>query len=106
MNTASLYEPCGLTQMRAQRYGAPVIGRLVGGIGDTVEDDATGFLFGDFNEGALDAAIDRAVERFSDRAAWTRMMKRGMAREFGWQGQATQYEEVYRTAERIIDVAA
>ena len=41
----SVYEPCGLTQMRAQRYGTLPVGRRVGGIADTVEDDVTGFLF-------------------------------------------------------------
>ena len=41
----SLYEPCGLTQMRAQRYGAPPIVRDVGGLADTVEDGVTGFAF-------------------------------------------------------------
>ena len=97
----SLYEPCGLTQMRAQRYGTPVIGRLVGGIGDTVEDDATGCLFGSFDEFALDEAIDRAVDRFTDRAAWTRMMKRAMARDFGWKVQAERYDDAYRSAEQV-----
>jgi starch synthase len=102
----SLYEPCGLTQMRAQRYGAPVIGRLVGGIGDTVEDDATGFLFESFDEFALDAAIDRAVARFSDRDAWTSMMQRAMARDFGWKRQAALYDDVYRKAVAIAGAPA
>jgi starch synthase len=101
----SLYEPCGLTQMRAQRYGAPVIGRLVGGIGDTVEDDATGFLFGAFDEFALDEAIDRAVTLFADHPAWHRMMKRAMARDFGWEAQAALYDDAYRSAEQIASMA-
>ena len=44
----SLYEPCGLTQMRAQRYGALPVVRRVGGLADTIEDGVTGFLFDEY----------------------------------------------------------
>jgi starch synthase len=94
----SLYEPCGLTQMRAQRYGAPVIGRRTGGITDTVEDGETGFLFDDFTEEAFDAAMNRAVERFANRQAWRAMMRRGMACDFGWERAERQYRDVYDSA--------
>jgi starch synthase len=94
----SLYEPCGLTQMRAQRYGAPVIGRRTGGITDTVEDGETGFLFDDFTEQAFDEAMSRAVERFGNRQAWRAMMRRGMACDFGWERAARQYRDVYDSA--------
>jgi starch synthase len=97
----SLYEPCGLTQMRAQRYGAPVIARLVGGLRDTIDDDETGFMFQNFDEASLDAAIDRAVARFADRPAWTRMMKRAMSRDFSWTKAAAMYARAYRDAERL-----
>jgi len=95
----SLYEPCGLTQMHALRYGAPVIGRRVGGIGDTVVDGDTGFLFDVFEVRAMDAAIDHAVEQFRDRVSWEAMMRRGMARDFGWDRSMTAYADVYRMAE-------
>ena len=49
----SLYEPCGLTQMRAQRYGAPPIVRHVGGLADTVEDGVTGFAFDAVHPGGV-----------------------------------------------------
>ena len=49
----SLYEPCGLTQMRAQRYGSPPIVRRVGGLADTVEDGVTGFAFDAVHAGGL-----------------------------------------------------
>jgi starch synthase len=97
----SLYEPCGLTQMRAQRYGAPVIARLVGGLRDTIDDGETGFMFGNFDEASLDEAIDRAVARFADRASWTRMMRRAMARDFGWTKPAAMYARAYREASRL-----
>ncbi len=94
----SLYEPCGLTQMHASRYGTPVIGRRVGGIGDTVADEETGFLFDTFDVPAMDAALDRALVRFHDRAAWQAMMRRAMARDFGWDHSMADYANVYRAA--------
>ncbi|MES2522080.1 MAG: glycogen/starch synthase [Gemmatimonadota bacterium] len=94
----SQYEPCGLTQMRAQRYGALPIARRVGGIADTVEDDVTGFLFDEFRAGALDWAMSRALARFSDRNAWEPRMSEAMSRDFGWERSAERYTEVYRRA--------
>jgi len=97
----SQYEPCGLTQMRAQRYGALPIGRLVGGIADTVEDDVTGFLFEEFRAGALDWAISRALTRFADHDQWEPRMHAAMGRDFGWGLSAERYAEVYRRATTI-----
>jgi starch synthase len=94
----SQYEPCGLTQLRAQRYGALPIGRRVGGIADTVEDDATGFLFDAFEPAAFDRAISRALARFHDPAAWRPRMQAAMRRDFSWQRSAERYAEVYRRA--------
>jgi starch synthase len=94
----SQYEPCGLTQMRAQRYGALPVARRVGGIADTVEDDVTGFLFDEFQPGALDWAMSRALARFADRAAWAPRMRSAMARDFGWERAAERYAGVYRRA--------
>lgn len=98
----SQYEPCGLTQLRAQRYGALPIGRRVGGIADTIEDDATGFLFDAFEPPALDWAIQRALARFHNPAAWLPRMKTAMMRDFGWDRSAERYAEGYR---RAIDIA-
>jgi len=98
----SLYEPCGLTQMHAQRYGAPVVGRRVGGIGDTVTDEDTGFLFDAYDVAAFDAALDRALARFADPGAWVAMMRRAMAHEFGWDRSMLDYAGVYRGAERAV----
>jgi len=97
----SQYEPCGLTQLRAQRYGALPIGRRVGGIADTVEDDATGFLFDAFEAPAFDRAISRALARFHDANAWLPRMKTAMRRDFGWERSAERYAEVYRRATDI-----
>ena len=94
----SEYEPCGLTQMRAQRYGALVIGRRVGGISDTVHDDATGFLFDAFTPGAFDHAVGRALQRYNDTAAWRPRMHEAMGRDFGWESSASRYLQLYRRA--------
>jgi starch synthase len=96
----SLYEPCGLTQMHAQRYGAPVIGRRVGGIGDTVSDNVSGFLFDKFDAASMDRALDRALALFRHRPAWEAMMRCAMARDFGWDHSMIDYGEVYRAAAR------
>jgi starch synthase len=94
----SLYEPCGLTQMHALRYGSPVVGRATGGIRDTVEDGVTGFLFDEFSVPALDAAIDRAVGVYRTTRVWRAMMRRGMARDFGWERAERLYSAVYDSA--------
>ncbi len=94
----SEYEPCGLTQMRAQRYGALVIGRRVGGISDTVHDDATGFLFDAFTPGAFDQAIGRSLQRYQDQEAWAPRMYEAMGRDFGWESSASRYVQLYRRA--------
>ena len=99
----SQYEPCGLTQMRAQRYGALPIGRRVGGIADTVEDDVTGFLFDDYTAGAMDWAMSRALARFAERDAWEPRMRQAMSRDFGWARAAEQYASVYQRARVVAD---
>jgi len=97
----SQYEPCGLTQLRAQRYGALPVARRVGGIADTVRDDETGFLFDEFHPGALDWAITRALARFADPPAWTTRMRAAMAQDFGWARSAERYAAVYARAARL-----
>ena len=92
----SLYEPCGLTQMRAQRYGSLPIARRVGGLADTIDDGVTGFLFDAYDSAALEKAAFRALEQFGRRSEWTAMMQRAMAREFGWERSVAAYDEVYR----------
>jgi starch synthase len=94
----SLYEPCGLTQLRAQRYGAPVVARRVGGLRDTIVDGGTGFFFDDYSAAALDQALDRAVSVFADDDAIAVMRGRAMARHFGWKSVAAQYAWVYDAA--------
>ncbi len=94
----SLYEPCGLTQMRAQRYGALPVARRVGGLADTISDEQTGFLFDSYTTEAFEAAAFRALARFADPVRWTRMMQHAMARDFSWERSVQNYLAVYRKA--------
>jgi starch synthase len=94
----SLYEPCGLTQMRSQRYGAPPIVRNVGGLRDTVEDGVTGFSFEAYTPAAFAAAAFRALDTYADTPRWRALVRRGMARDFSWERSVATYLDVYRRA--------
>jgi starch synthase len=100
----SRFEPCGLNQMYSMRYGTPPVVRATGGLADTVTDcnehtladgSATGFTFGEPTAPALLAAIERALEAWSDKAAWRRLQENGMARDFGWGASARGYLELF-----------
>ena len=102
----SRFEPCGLTQLYALRYGALPLVRRVGGLADTVVDAtatnlaegvATGFAFDDDTPSALASAILRATALFREREMWQRMVRRAMTRDFSWAAAARQYAAVYRT---------
>jgi starch synthase len=92
----SVYEPCGLTQMRAQRYGTLPVGRRVGGIADTVEDGVTGFLFDKYDSSAFQEAAFRAMGAMQDRERWYMMMRTAMHRDFSWDRATRRYAAVYR----------
>ena len=94
----SLYEPCGLTQMRSQRYGAPPIVRNVGGLKDTVEDGVTGFSFVAYTAEAFAETAFRALDCYADTARWQAMVRRGMGRDFSWERSVATYLDVYRRA--------
>ena len=92
----SQYEPCGLTQMRAQRYGTIPIARRVGGLADTIEDNVTGFLFDDYVAADFMRAAVRAVDQYKEPEGWRNMMREAMARDFGWEQSAAKYLNLYR----------
>lgn len=94
----SRYEPCGLAQMRAQRYGVLPVAHRVGGLADTIEDGVTGFLFDDYTPAALSAAVARALAQRNNGDGWRKMMRAAMSRDFGWARSARTYREVYRRA--------
>ena len=101
----SRFEPCGLTQLYALRYGTLPLVRRVGGLADTVvdatsvslaEDSATGFAFDDASPQALVSTIGRAATLFREPKTWLRMMRRAMTRDFSWESAARQYVALYR----------
>ena len=102
----SRYEPCGLGQIIAMRYGSVPIGRRTGGLVDTIFDldehpeTATGFLFDEFTGHALASTCDRAVRAFRDTAVWDRLIHNGMTRDFSWRASATHYVDTYVRALR------
>lgn len=93
----SLYEPCGLTQMRAQRYGALPVVRRVGGLADTV-DEATGFLFDEFTAEAFDRTLEQAMAVCRDPDERRRRVLSAMRRDFSWAGPVSAYLRIYRGA--------
>jgi starch synthase len=105
----SLFEPCGLVQLYALRYGAVPVVRATGGLADTVTDTtaqtltagtANGFTFGPPVASLFLAATDRALEMFADRPDdWLGLIRSGMAQDWSWDRSARQYEELY---ERIV----
>ncbi|WP_394838539.1 glycogen synthase GlgA [Pendulispora rubella] len=97
----SRYEPCGLVQLYAQRYGAVPVVRATGGLVDTVVDcDAaletgTGFVFEEPTGEALLGAIERALAA-REMEEWPRLVRRIMRLDRGWERPARRYEQVYR----------
>ncbi len=105
----SRFEPCGLTQLSALRYGAvPVVSR-VGGLADTVIDAneaalaagvATGVVFSPVTVVALEGALTRLAALWADRAAWDTVQANGMRAAVGWEASARRYATLYRAVAR------
>jgi starch synthase len=97
----SRYEPCGLVQMYAQRYGALPVAHATGGLCDTIVDcDAkletgTGFLFGEATAEALVGAAERAIAACAH-PRWPSLVRRAMRLDRSWDRPARRYEQVYR----------
>lgn len=102
----SMFEPCGLTQMIAMRYGALPCVRRTGGLGDTVhdvdddrlpEEDRCGFVFDGVDEGSLNGALDRAIAYCAERREWwDGMTARVMRIDNSWRRSASTYVDMYR----------
>ncbi len=98
----SLFEPCGLSQMYALRYGSPPVVRATGGLADTVVPfparRATGFAFKAGRSEELLACLRQVEKVWLDVRRWRALQKRGMAVRFDWASAAAGYEKVYGEA--------
>lgn len=99
----SQFEPCGLAQMMAMRYGTLPIVRETGGLKDTVKgywdfgSEATGFSFKDFDTNALRTTVDKALDIwFNERALWVKMQHNAMSADFSWVPSAEKYRDLYK----------
>ena len=101
----SRFEPCGLTQLYALRYGTLPLVHRVGGLADTVVDasparlldgTACGFVFDDFSVAGLQAAIERAVQMKAQPAVWKAVQKQAMQLRFDWRVAADAYVALYK----------
>jgi starch synthase len=100
----SRFEPCGLGQLVAMRYGAIPVVRHTGGLADTVKDvaqqDGNGFVFQSYTAFEMLQAIKRAEERFYHEQEWKRLMTQNMKLDFSWKASARRYEGIYLRTRR------
>jgi starch synthase len=100
----SRFEPCGIVQIEAMRYGAVPIVRNVGGLSDTVENfdslkrTGNGFVFNEFSEYSLYGQIVRAYEIFKNKTLWKKLQTNGMNSDFSWEHSAAEYVKLYERA--------
>jgi len=93
----SRYEPCGLAQMIAMRYGCVPVVRATGGLKDTVQEGMTGFLFQEAEAGSMLEALVRALTAYSEPEKWQHFQRNGMKQDFSWSRSARQYAIIYRS---------
>ncbi|MCQ3939061.1 MAG: starch synthase [Chloroflexi bacterium] len=91
----SRYEPCGLAQMIAMRYGCVPVVRAVGGLKDTVRQNETGFVFEKPHHMSLAGAIKAAMKAMANPVTWQSIQRAGMAKDFSWQASAQEYLKLY-----------
>jgi starch synthase len=91
----SRFEPCGLSQMYAQRFGSLPVAHRTGGLADTIEDGVTGFLFSEPSLSGLMDGVTRAFESFGSKSRLAAMRRAAMSRCFAWQNSARRYGNVY-----------
>ena len=98
----SRFEPCGLNQMYSLRYGTVPIVRRTGGLADSVQlfepgaGKGTGILFNDFNDVAMNWALNTALDLFEDKKAWRKLVRNGMAANYSWEQQGQVYVDLFR----------
>lgn len=100
----SKFEPCGIVQLEAMRYGAIPVARAVGGLADTIENfdpvknTGTGFLFKDYDKWQFFAQVIRALEVYNHKNIWSGIVRRAMLADHSWQTSAKKYVKLYRRA--------
>jgi starch synthase len=99
----SYYEPCGLTQMYALRYGTIPLVRATGGLEDTIvpfdpsTGEGNGFKFKAYEADAFLETVQQSVTLYSDTKAWKRLMANGMQEDFSWDRSAESYLDLYQS---------
>lgn len=103
----SRFEPCGIVQLEAMRYGAIPVVRATGGLADTVENfdpltgRGTGFVFKEFDKWAFFAQLVRALEVYNHKETWRELITRAMRKDFSWEASAKKYLDLYRKAKHF-----
>lgn len=97
MLVPSRFEPCGLTQMIAMRYGTLPLVRKTGGLADTVRDSSNGFVFNRYTRQALVTKMEDVINTYHNRSDhWHRMIGHAMRQDFSWKTQARKYVALYQ----------
>lgn len=98
----SMFEPCGLTQMIAMRYGALPLVRRTGGLADTVHDihenpdHGNGFSFSGVDDGALTECLRRAIDLYTkEQERWKQISVKNMEIDFSWDSSVQSYLDLY-----------
>lgn len=98
----SKYEPCGLTQLYALKYGTVPLVRYTGGLADTIErlngndSQGTGFVFKKYEVDDLMKELKRALKLYQDKQQWKQIMKNAMLKDFSWYNSARKYIDLYK----------
>lgn len=106
MLVPSYYEPCGLGQLIALRFGTLPIVRATGGLADTIQEfnpetgEGNGFVFEDYTSEALLGAVARALRTFQDEKSWLRLVKNAMESDFSWAASAKKYVQLFEMTEQ------
>jgi starch synthase len=102
----SRYEPCGLGQLIALRYGCVPLVHATGGLADTIIDPrsapetANGFVFEEYQHASLLQGLDRALEAYSKPLLWEKIRLQGMTQDMSWHRAAEQYLDLYRLCKK------
>jgi len=102
----SRYEPCGLGQLIALRYGCIPLVHATGGLADTIIDPriapetANGFMFEKYQYASLLQGLDRALEAYSEPPLWQKIRHQGMTQDMSWHQAAEQYLDLYRLCKK------